>query len=112
MEVRKIGVILNGVTGRMGTNQHLVRSILAIIKQGGLKVSNDLLIMPDPILTGRNEAKLTALAKSHGVQRLTTNLQKALDDPYNEIFFDASSTPLRSQFVEMAVKAKKAIYCE
>src|SRR5262245_22554961 len=52
VQVRKIGIIMNGVTGRMGTNQHLVRSVLAIIKQGGIKVSDDLVIMPDPILTG------------------------------------------------------------
>jgi len=112
VEIRKVGVIMNGVTGRMGTNQHLVRSILAIIKQGGVKVSDDLAIMPDPILTGRNPNKLEALARQHGVQRYTTDLQKALDDPYNQIFFDASSTLLRAKFVEMAVKARKAIYCE
>ncbi len=112
MEIRRIGIIMNGVTGRMGTNQHLVRSILAIIKQGGIKVGDDMVIVPDPILTGRNENKLSALAKEHGVERHTTDIQKALDDPYNEIFFDASSTLLRAKFVEMAVKAKKAIYCE
>src|SRR5215471_11489056 len=103
---------MNGVTGRMGTNQHLVRSILAIIKQGGLKVSDDLTIVPDPILTGRNEKKLAELAKAHGVARFTTDLQKALADQQNEIFFDASSTLHRGQFIEMAVKARKAIYCE
>jgi predicted dehydrogenase len=112
VHIRKIGIILNGVTGRMGTNQHLVRSILAIIKQGGLRVSDEMTIMPDPILAGRNEAKLSALAKTHGVERFTTDLDKALADPFNEIFFDASATPLRVKFVEMAVKAKKAIYCE
>ncbi|HEX2972261.1 MAG TPA: Gfo/Idh/MocA family oxidoreductase [Tepidisphaeraceae bacterium] len=112
MRTRTIGIILNGVTGRMGTNQHLIRSILAIIKQGGLKVSDDLVIMPDPILTGRNENKLAALAKAQGLSRYTTDIQKALDDPHNEIFFDASGTLQRAQFVEMAVKAKKAIYCE
>jgi predicted dehydrogenase len=110
--VRKVGIIMNGVTGRMGTNQHLVRSVLAIIRAGGLKVADDLTIMPDPILTGRNENKLATLAKTHGVERFTANIQKAIDDPYNEIFFDASSTLLRAKFVEMAVKAKKAIYCE
>ncbi len=112
VEVRKIGVIMNGVTGRMGTNQHLVRSILAIIRQGGVKVSPELVLMPDPILTGRNAAKLEALAQAHGVTRYTTDLQKALEDPYNQIFFDSSGTLQRARFVEMAVKAKKAIYCE
>jgi predicted dehydrogenase len=112
MQIKKIGIIMNGVTGRMGTNQHLIRSILAIIKQGGIKVSDDLTLMPDPILTGRNENKLRALAERVGVERFTTDLEKALADDSNEIFFDASSTLLRAKFVEMAAKAKKAIYCE
>ena len=112
MQTRIIGIILNGVTGRMGTNQHLVRSILAIIKQGGLKLSDDLTLLPDPILTGRNEAKLAALARAHGLPRYTTNLQQALDDPHNEIFFDASSTLARPAFVQMAANAGKAVYCE
>jgi predicted dehydrogenase len=110
VQTRRIGIIMNGVTGRMGTNQHLVRSILAIIKQGGLTVSNDLTLMPVPVLTGRNEAKVSALAKEHGCA--SANLQAALNDPANEIFFDASTTPQRAGFIEMAVKARKAIYCE
>jgi predicted dehydrogenase len=112
MSVKKIGIIMNGVTGRMGTNQHLIRSISAIIKQGGIKVSDDLTLMPDPILTGRNENKLRDLAKRTGVERFTTDIEKALADDNNQIFFDASSTLLRAKFVEMAAKAKKAIYCE
>ncbi|QIF02548.1 Gfo/Idh/MocA family oxidoreductase [Roseimicrobium sp. ORNL1] len=112
METRRIGIIMNGVTGRMGTNQHLIRSILAIIQQGGLKVNDDLTIMPDPILTGRNEDKLRALAQKHGVAKYTTDLDAALADPSYEIFFDASGTLQRAGFVEKAVKAGKAIYCE
>ncbi|MAE61265.1 MAG: oxidoreductase [Planctomycetaceae bacterium] len=118
MEIRKIGIILNGVTGRMGTNQHLIRSILAIIDQGGIKVSDDLTLMPDPILTGRNPNKLAALAETHGPPTIgqplqwTTELTEPLDDDYYEIFFDASNTLLRVPFVEQAVKAGKAIYCE
>jgi predicted dehydrogenase len=112
METKRIGIIMNGVTGRMGTNQHLIRSILAIKQQGGLKVSDDLTLMPDPILTGRNEDKLRALAQKHGVARYTTNLDAALADPADEIFFDASGTLQRARFVEMAVKARKAVYCE
>ncbi len=112
MKERKIGIILNGVTGRMGTNQHLVRSILAIIKQGGIKVNDELTIMPDPILTGRSADKIKALAEKYGVAKYTTDIDKALADPYNEIFFDSSGTLQRAGFVEKAVKAKKAIYCE
>jgi predicted dehydrogenase len=120
METRRIGIIMNGVTGRMGTNQHLDRSITAIIKQGGIKVSNDLVLMPDPLLTGRSESKLKELAEKYGGQatgesyRYTTDLQGALDGKFGQydIFFDASGTLQRARFIEMAVKARKAIYCE
>lgn len=118
METKKIGVILNGVTGRMGTNQHLIRSILAIIKQGGVKINDNLVLMPEPILTGRSDSKLKALAIDVAKKEIgrelpyTTNVQQALDDKKNEIFFDASGTLQRAQFVEMAVKAGKSIYCE
>ncbi len=66
METKRIGIIMNGVTGRMGMNQHLIRSITAIIKQGGIKVGDDLVIMPDPILTGRRDYALRELAEKHG----------------------------------------------
>ncbi|HXE55264.1 MAG TPA: Gfo/Idh/MocA family oxidoreductase [Tepidisphaeraceae bacterium] len=118
METRTIGIILNGVTGRMGTNQHLVRSILAIIRQGGIKVSDDLRLMPDPILTGRNPEKLRSLSETHGPPtigkplRWTTDLNAPLADKQYQVFFDASGTLQRGPFVEMAVKAGKAIYCE
>jgi predicted dehydrogenase len=108
----KIGIILNGVTGRMGTNQHLVRSILAIREQGGIRVAPGKTIQVDPILTGRNEHKLRELAAKYGVERWTTDLDAALADPNNQVFFDASSTLHRAGFVEKAVKAGKAIYCE
>jgi predicted dehydrogenase len=118
METRRIGIVMNGVTGRMGTNQHLFRSIVAIMKQGGVKVSPDLVLMPDPILTGRSEAKLKPLAERAGKElgtaplKYTTNLQQAIDDKSYDVFFDASGTLQRAGFIEMAVKAKKAIYCE
>ena len=112
MTTKRIGIIMNGVTGRMGTNQHLIRSIHAIMQQGGLKVNDDLTLMPDPILTGRNEDKLRGLAKRVGLDKISTNLEAVLADPDYEIFFDASGTLQRARFVEMAVKAGKAIYCE
>ncbi|NLT71885.1 MAG: Gfo/Idh/MocA family oxidoreductase [Verrucomicrobiaceae bacterium] len=107
-----LGIILNGVTGRMGTNQHLIRSILAIREQGGIQVAPGETIQVDPILTGRNEHKLRELAVKHGVERWTTDLDAALADPHNRVFFDASSTLHRARFVEKAVAAGKAIYCE
>jgi predicted dehydrogenase len=111
MKTKKLGIILNGVTGRMGTNQHLVRSILAIREQGGV-VCGDTRVIPDPILTGRNEDKIRSLAAKYGVERFTTDLDAALADPYNEIFFDASGTPYRIGFLEKAISAGKHVYCE
>jgi predicted dehydrogenase len=112
MKTRSIGVILNGVTGRMGTNQHLVRSILAIGKQGGVRTGPDSVVIPAPVLCGRDSDKLHALAGAHGLTRWTTDLDAALSDPANEVFFDASTTPLRMGFVRKAIAAGKAVYCE
>ena len=102
METKRIGIILNGVTGRMGTNQHLDRSICAMIKEGGVKVSDDLTLIPDPILTGRNEAKLATIANKYGEETIgqplkyTTDVQGALNGDHGdyEVFFDSSGTCL------------------
>jgi predicted dehydrogenase len=107
-----IGIIMNGVTGRMGANQHLARSIVAIAKQGGVRAADGSMIMPEPILTGRDARKLEALAKAHGGLKWTTDLDAALGDARNRIFFDSSTTTARAGFVERAVAAGKAIYCE
>ena len=86
--IQKIGIIMNGVTGRMGANQHLVRSIAAIIKEGGLRVSPDLVLLPDPILTGRNEAKLRECAARAGLDLpVSTDLDAVLANPAYAIFF-------------------------
>ncbi|HEX8237305.1 MAG TPA: Gfo/Idh/MocA family oxidoreductase [Abditibacteriaceae bacterium] len=107
-----IGVIMNGVTGRMGTNQHLIRSICAIREQGGVKISDNEIIMPDPILVGRNAAKLQKLAQQNGVQRWSTNLDEVLADAHNTIYFDAQLTQLRAPAVKKAIEAGKHVYCE
>lgn len=112
MKVNKVGIIMNGVTGRMGTNQHLLRSIAKIIEQGGVKGKGDEVIMPDPVLVGRNAAKLEQLCKLSGVQRMTTNVDEALADPQNIIYFDSQTTGRRAEGVRKAVKAGKHIYCE
>jgi predicted dehydrogenase len=112
MGTRTLGVIMNGVTGRMGTNQHLIRSVLAIRAQGGVKLSNGDRIMPDPILVGRNADKLAALAKQHGVERWSTDLDKALANKEDKIFFDAATTQMRPALLEQAIAAGKHIYCE
>jgi predicted dehydrogenase len=112
MAEKRIGIIMNGVTGRMGTNQHLVRSIAAIRAEGGLALANGDRLMPDPILVGRNLGRLEALAKAHNVDRVTTDLDAALADPKDEIFFDAATTQMRAKLVRQAIEAGKSIYCE
>ncbi len=112
MKEHKIGVIMNGVTGRMGTNQHLLRSIAAIIKQGGVRINEEETIMPDPILVGRNINKLEKLSALSGVKKMTTDLDEALADKKNVIYFDAQVTGRRADAVKQAVKAGKHIYCE
>jgi predicted dehydrogenase len=109
---KRIGIIMNGVTGRMGTNQHLVRSILEIRKQGGVALKNGTRLMPDPILVGRNAEKVAQLAQMHGIERWTTDLDKALKDPRDELFFDAASTQLRPKLLKRAIAAGKHVYCE
>jgi len=111
-KTHRIGIVMNGVTGRMGTNQHLMRSLVAIIRQGGLRVGAEEVILPDPILVGRNAAKLERLAELSGVTRWTTDLDSALSDPHYIIYFDAQTTDLRVASVRKAIAAGKHIYCE
>ena len=81
MAERRVGIIMHGVTGRMGLNQHLVRSILAIRSEGGLALSNGDRLMPDPILVGRNPEKVRALARAHEIERWSSSVAEALADP-------------------------------
>jgi predicted dehydrogenase len=110
--VHTVGIVMNGVTGRMGTNQHLLRSIKAIIDQGGIKLSPTEVIMPDPTLVGRNPVKLAALAARSGVEKWTTDVEAALDDDHNVIYFDAQTTDRRVAAVKRAIARGKHVYCE
>ena len=112
MAQHRLGLIMNGVTGRMGMNQHLIRSIVAIRDQGGVTLKNGDRVMPDPILVGRNSEKLAALAKTHGLTRFTTDLEGALKNPEDTLFFDAATTQLRAQLLRTAMAAGKHVYCE
>jgi predicted dehydrogenase len=103
---------MNGVTGRMGLNQHLVRSILAIRSQRGVALADGSVLMPDPILVGRNAEKLKSIAAEHGVARWSTDLARCLADPKDEIYFDSGATGLRAQNVLQAINAGKHVYCE
>ncbi|MFN6016527.1 MAG: Gfo/Idh/MocA family protein [Verrucomicrobiota bacterium] len=112
MKKHKVGIIMNGVTGRMGTNQHYIRSILAIRKQGGLKVSDSEVIWPEPVLVGRSEAKLAQLAAMDEGVRWTTDLDAELAKPENLIYFDSQTTGRRAGAVKKAIAAGKHVYCE
>lgn len=112
MKVDRIGIIMHGVTGRMGMNQHLIRSVLAIRDQGGVLLSDGSRLMPDPIIVGRNANKIEALAKKHGVERWTTDLDAALANPDDTLFFDAASTQLRPTLLRKAIDAGKHVYSE
>ena len=112
MAVQRLGIIMHGVTGRMGYNQHLVRSIAAIRSTGGVVLPNGDLALPDPILVGRNADKLAEIAKRHDVARYTTDLEAALANPHDTIFFDAGSTQMRVGLLTRAIEAGKHIYCE
>jgi predicted dehydrogenase len=112
MKLRRVGIIMNGVTGRMGTHQHLMRSIVEIIRQGGVSISPDEIIMPDPVLVGRNPDKLKNLAERSGVEKWSTDLDGLLNDPAYKVYFDAQTTGRRVEAVKRAAKAGKHIYCE
>lgn len=112
IKTHHIGIIMNGVTGRMGKNQHLLRSILPIIKQGGVKLNDNEVIMPDPVLVGRNAGKLKKLSDETGLTKWTTDLDGVLSDENNRIYFDAQTTDRRYESVKKAIAAGKHIYCE
>ena len=111
MATRYLGIILHGATGRMGTTQHL-RNLLAIRAEGGLTLRNGDRLIPDVQLAGRDAAKLEALAKTHNVGRWTTDLDAALADPVNDIFFDCAITGYRAPFARQAIAAGKHVYLE
>jgi predicted dehydrogenase len=112
MATRRLGIIMHGVTGRMGLNQHLIRSIKAIRDQGGVALSNGDRVMPDPILIGRNADKIAALAQAHGLARWGTDVGKALANPEDTVFFDAATTQMRPTLLTQAIEAGKHVYCE
>src|SRR5258707_3227462 len=112
MTTKRLGVIMNGVTGRMGLNQHLIRSIIAIRDSGGVLLGNGDRMMPDPILVGRDSDKVERLARRFNVERWTTDLDKALLEPSDSIFFDAATTQARPSLLTQAISAGKHVYCE
>jgi predicted dehydrogenase len=112
MPTQRLGIIMHGVTGRMGMNQHLVRSIVAIRREGGVVLANGDRVMPDPVLIGRNAEKIEALARAHDIPRWGTDLDAALADRNDTVFFDAGTTQMRPALLAKAIRAGKHVYCE
>lgn len=112
MAEQRLGLIMHGVTGRMGYNQHLVRSILAIRDQGGIALSNGDRLIVDPIIVGRDADKIERLAKKHNIARWSADLDAALANPEDTVFFDAGTTLMRASLIEKALAAGKHVYCE
>ncbi len=110
--MRSLGIIMNGVTGRMGANQHLKRSVAAIRKEGGVSLEDGTKVMPEPVLVGRNEEKLRALAEECGIARWSTNLEECLTNAAYPVYFDAQTTARRAADVRRALEAGKHVYCE
>ena len=108
----RLGIIMHGVTGRMGYNQHLVRSVLAIRDEGGLVLRNGDRLQIDPIIVGRDRDKLERMARRHGIERWSTDLDAVLADPRDELFFDAGTTQMRAGLLSRAIDAGKHVYCE
>ena len=109
---KRIGIIMNGVSGRMGKNQHLIRSILALRDEGGLLLPNEERLIPDPILVGRNAKRMEVLANELGVARWSTDLDACLKNPEDTIYFDAVLTQHRAENIKKAIAAGKHIYTE
>jgi predicted dehydrogenase len=112
MSERRLGIIMNGVTGRMGTNQHLIRSVLALRAEGGVRLKDGSRVVPEPVLVGRDRAKLEQLARTHGLARIATDLGQALAERGDAVYFDAVTTERRKANLEQAIAAGKHIYTE
>ena len=112
MTRKVIHVAVNGVTGRMGYRQHLVRSLLSIREQGGVQLRDGTAVYPEPVLVGRNEERLRGIAERHGLDRWTTSLDEVLADPAVEVYFDAQVTSVREASLMKAIEAGKHVYTE
>src|ERR1700730_14383874 len=110
MAIERLGILMNGVTGRMGTNQHLIRSICAIRSEGGVRLADGRRLMHDPVPVGRSADKLSALAAANGVTRWSTDLNAALANKDDALYFDSASTGLRPKLIKQDSAAGKHTY--
>ncbi|MCC2275635.1 Gfo/Idh/MocA family oxidoreductase [Streptomyces sp. ET3-23] len=105
-------IAMNGVTGRMGHHQHLVRSVLALRDEGGLPLADGTVLRPEPVLVGRDARKLAELARRYGIDEWSCDLDTVLSDPSVDVYFDAQATCAREDAVRRAITAGKHVYCE
>jgi len=112
MSTRTLRIAMNGVTGRMGYRQHLVRSILPIREAGGVELADGTKVQVEPILVGRREEKLRDLAQLHGVEHWTTDTDGVITDPDVDIYFDAQVTSRRPAALTAAMRAGKHVFTE
>ena len=105
-------IAMNGITGRMGYRQHLVRSILAIRDQGGVELPDGSRVQVEPILIGRNAEKVAEIAARHQVSQWSTDLDAVLADESVDVYFDGQVTSRRVAALTAAMKAGKHIFTE
>src|ERR1700752_1741465 len=111
MAIRKIGIAIEGATGRLGSTQHL-RSLMAIRGESGLLPGNRDPPGPEPFLLGRDAAKLALLATANGGLKWSTDRDASLADPEIKIYFDASATGGRGARATAALEAGKHGFLE
>ena len=111
MATQRLGVILSGVTGRIGVNQHLGRALVPL-RDTPIVLANGNHLVIDPVLVGRNAAKLEQVAKRFGIERWTTDLDAALSDTRDTLFFESATTNLRFDNVRRALAAGKHVFCD
>lgn len=112
MATRRIGIIFHGATGRIGTTQHLLNSLVPIRAEGGLPLADGDRLLPEPILVGRNAAKLAALAARCNIERWTTDIDAALANPDDALFFECAYGGNRVALARRAIAAGKHVYLE
>ncbi len=108
----RLGVIMNGVTGRMGYRQHLLRSVLAIRDEGGVVMADGTRVQLEPLLVGRRDAALREIADRHDIERWTSDLDTALSDESMQLYFDSQLTSVRGKALAAAIAAGKHVYAE
>lgn len=112
MATHRLGIVMHGVTGRMGLNQHLKRSVMPIRESGGVVLNNGDRVVPEPLLLGRNDAKLMSIAEDLGIDAYTTDYDSAIGSSEHALFFDAGTTVMRPELLDQALSKGKHLYCE